>query len=70
MVQPDFYFDRGDMPGVCIFVDGPKHDSPDAIKHDNKVRKQLEDKGFRVIAIGFNQDFENQIQSHLDIFGK
>ena len=70
MVQPDFYYDRGDMPGVCIFVDGPKHNSSDALKHDSQIRKQLEDKGFRVIGIRFDHDFETQIKLHLDIFGK
>jgi very-short-patch-repair endonuclease len=58
------------MPGVCIFVDGPKHDSPDALKHDSQVRKQLEDKGFRVIGIRFNQDFEIQLKLYLDILKK
>ena len=65
MVQPDFYYDRGDMPGVCIFVDGPKHDSPEVTKHDNTVRKQLEDKGFRVISINYATEFESQVKALL-----
>jgi hypothetical protein len=25
-VQPDFYYRRGEMTGVCVFIDGPQHD--------------------------------------------
>jgi hypothetical protein len=26
-VQPDFYYRRGTIPGACIFIDGPQHDT-------------------------------------------
>jgi len=38
-VQPDFYYDRGDVPSVCIFVDGPSHDSPETKQHDSQLGK-------------------------------
>ena len=27
LVQPDFYYERENRPGVCIFIDGPHHNS-------------------------------------------
>jgi hypothetical protein len=68
-VQPDFYYDRGDVPGVCIFVDGTSHDSSETKQHDSQLRKELEDRGFRVIVIRYDGGFEPQVKAHVDIFG-
>jgi len=68
-VQPDFYYDRGDIPGACIFVDGAHHQQPVQHAHDQDVRGQLEDLGFRVISIVGSLPFQDQINPHQDIFG-
>jgi hypothetical protein len=67
--QPDFYYGRGSIPVACVFVDGPSHDLAGRSERDEQVRKALEDRGYRVISIRFDQDFEKQVQQHTDIFG-
>src|SRR5262249_18304855 len=44
-VQTDFYYERQGVPGVCIFIDGPLHDSPTQVAHDHEVRSVLENWG-------------------------
>ena len=67
-VQPDFYYDRENRPGVCVFVDGPHHDRPEQQSTDSRVRTQLQDRGFRVIAIRHDRPFTEQVQEHPDVF--
>jgi superfamily II DNA/RNA helicase len=67
-VQPDFYYERDGIPGVCIFIDGPQHDDPDQVGRDRAVREALKDQGFRVVAIKSGQTIADQILEHIDIF--
>ena len=69
-VQPDFYYERDNISGVCVFVDGPSHDTPEAIAHDGEVREQLEDLGFKVIVIRYDKSMPKQIEQYLDVFGQ
>ena len=68
-VQTDFYYEREGHPGVCVFVDGPHHDEPRQHEADTRLRKQLQDYGFRVIAIRHDRPFEEQVREHPDVFG-
>ena len=68
-VQPDFYYNRENRPGVCVFVDGPHHDAPEQQTQDSLVRNQLQDYGYRVIAIRYDRSFAEQVQEHSDVFG-
>jgi very-short-patch-repair endonuclease len=68
-VQPDFYYERDGIPGVCIFIDGPHHDEPMQVQHDLNVREALKDQGFRVIAIRASRPIAEQVSENLDIFG-
>ena len=67
-VQPDFYYDRRDMPGVCVFVDGPHHDGPEQREIDARLRTILQDNGFRVITIRHDRSFDEQVGDHPDVF--
>ena len=67
-VQPDFYYERDNLPGVCVFVDGPSHDTPEQQDQDVLVRGQLRDRGFRVISIRYDQPFTDQVERHSDVF--
>jgi very-short-patch-repair endonuclease len=51
LVQPDFYYERDGIPGVCIFIDGPQHEDPTQAERDRSVREALKDQGFRIITI-------------------
>jgi Putative DNA-binding domain/Domain of unknown function (DUF1998)/Helicase conserved C-terminal domain len=67
-VQPDFYYERNGRPGVCVFIDGGVHGEAEQAAHDRQVREELEDRGFRVIAI-VGTKFAEQINSAPDVFG-
>ena len=67
-VQADFYYEREDRPGVCVFVDGPHHDAAKQQADDARLRVQLQDQGYRVITIKHNRPFEEQVQEHPDVF--
>lgn len=66
--QPDFYYERDGVPGICVFVDGPHHNQPRQAEHDRQVRELLRDQGFRVIAITHTHPLSDQIREHGDIF--
>lgn len=66
--QPDFYYDRDPVPGVCVFIDGPPHDRPDQSERDEAVRRALEDRGYRVISVRYGRDFGEQVDQHADVF--
>ncbi len=67
-VQPDFYYERGGRPGICVFVDGAVHTAPERAARDRQVRDALEDRGFRVIAIT-GKRFAEQLRRYADVFG-
>ena len=67
-VQPDFYYEREGIPGICIFIDGPQHDDQDQAGRDRAVREALKDQGFRVVAIRAGRTIADQISENIDIF--
>jgi len=67
-VQPDFYYERDGVPGVCVFIDGPQHDEPTQAEHDRTVREALKDQGFRIVAIKSGRTIADQVSENLDIF--
>jgi Domain of unknown function (DUF1998) len=67
-VQPDFYYERDGIPGVCVFIDGPHHEESAQAEHDRTVREALKDQGFRVVAIKSGRAIADQVSEHLDIF--
>jgi hypothetical protein len=67
-VQPDFYYEREGIPGICIFIDGPRHNEQAQAEHDRAVREALKDQGFRIVAIKSGPTIADQISEHLDIF--
>lgn len=64
--QSDFYYERG---RVCVFIDGPSHDAPEVQANDAEVREELEERGFKVIAIGHGKDFAAQVARYPEVFG-
>jgi len=64
---PDFYYDDHH---ACVFCDGSVHDTPAQQAEDRRVRGDLEDLGYRVIVIRYDQDVEAQVRQHADVFGE
>jgi len=67
-VQPDFYYERDGIPGICIFIDGPHHDRPAQIQRDSEMREALKDQGFRVVVINSKRAIAEQVSENSDIF--
>jgi Lhr-like helicase len=63
---PDFFYN----PNVCVFCDGAAHNQPDQISLDNSIRSQLVNLGYRVVVVRYDQDIEQQLSMHPDIFGE
>ncbi len=72
-VQPDFYYRHAQnpqLPGICIFIDGPVHDTPENRDRDERLRTELRNRGFGVIAIRYDRPFADQVKGRPDIFGQ
>ncbi|MBW2069078.1 MAG: DEAD/DEAH box helicase [Deltaproteobacteria bacterium] len=62
----DFFY----KPNVCIFCDGPVHNEPEQQIRDEKVRRQLRVRGYRVVSIRYDRDLLEQVRQYPEVFGK
>jgi hypothetical protein len=60
-VQVDFCWARDPAPGLCLFVDGPRHRDPTVRARDRELRSALERRGFAVFAIEAGVDLDRQL---------
>jgi very-short-patch-repair endonuclease len=64
--QPDFFYREYN---AAIYIDGPPHDTPDAVKEDEKITKSLLELGYIVIRFHHEEDWEEIFHRHPDVFG-
>jgi hypothetical protein len=67
--EADFYYERDGLNGVAVFIDGPTHDEAAQKEKDEMERRKLDDLGFRVVVIRYDEPLENQLRRHMDVFG-
>jgi ATP-dependent helicase YprA (DUF1998 family) len=66
--RPDFYYNEG---SVCVFVDGPPHDTPQQAEEDRLVRARLEADGYRVLVFHHvKTDWPALVRSEPAVFGQ
>ncbi|MDR7392788.1 MAG: DUF1998 domain-containing protein, partial [Armatimonadota bacterium] len=61
----DFFYE----PNVVVFCDGPPHDHPDQRELDERVRRELTARGYRVIVIRWDEDLATQVARFPEVFG-
>jgi hypothetical protein len=64
--RPDFYYEAA---RACVFCDGSVHDQPAVATEDRRIRADLEDLGYRVVVIRYDQQMNEQIAALADLFG-
>lgn len=65
--RPDFFYREYN---AAIYIDGPPHDEPDQIRHDDEVSKRLMETGYVVIRFHHKADWDDIFRRHPDIFGE
>jgi very-short-patch-repair endonuclease len=64
--RPDFLYDEN---MVAVFIDGPHHDSDEQRQADEQANARLEDLGWEVIRLRYDEDWSAVINHRKDIFG-
>ena len=65
--KPDFVYEEN---LTVIYVDGPYHDFPERQERDKAQTESLEDLGYIVIRFGHQDDWNEIISRHPNVFGR
>jgi len=65
----DLVFDIAGSP-VAVFVDGPVHDSSRQAERDQSAQGRLEDLGWMVIRVRYDDDWPTVVGEYPSVFGR
>jgi very-short-patch-repair endonuclease len=64
---PDFYYSASQ---TCVYCDGTVHNQNVQKLKDADIRGRMKELGYQVIVIRYDQNLEEQIRNHEDVFGR
>jgi ATP-dependent helicase YprA (DUF1998 family)/very-short-patch-repair endonuclease len=64
--RPDFLYED---KFVAVFIDGPHHDQPDQRQSDKQAESRLENVGWTVIRLRYNDDWSAALDRYSYVFG-
>ena len=67
--RPDFTFETGAGAPVAVFLDGPHHDAAPRAERDAQCRARLENAGWFVVTIRYDEDLAAVIAEYPSVFG-
>ncbi len=65
--RPDFWFENG---RVCVYIDGPHHETEGAHQKDAEARRKLERHGYQVVSVTYPNRWREEIAEWADVFGE
>lgn len=65
--RPDFWYENG---RVCVYVDGPHHETEATRVRDADARQQLMRRGYQIVSVTYPERWREELSDLADVFGE